>query len=164
MRIGKRGAKFMRLFHIVTASIWFGSVVCLFAVMCTCFFDMDATAFTTVAPYVDAMFDYVALPAALLTVAQGVVYGIAGWGFVRHRWVLLKWIAVAALVVLTGEGTISQMSAALVAAKVGGFVGGFTDGAGALAFTAAQIVVMIAVFALSVYKPALRKGKTATGE
>jgi hypothetical protein len=160
MRLGKRGTKFMRTFHIITASIWQGSVVCLFALMCRCFFGMDAQTFLVVAPQVTSAFPLVVLPAALLTIGQGVIYGISGWGFARHRWVLLKWVAVFALIGLTGAGTITQMFAAIEVARSGGFIGGFADGIGPLSFTAAQVAIMVAATTLSVCKPALRKRGT----
>jgi hypothetical protein len=52
----------------------------------------------------------VVLPAALVCIAQGLIYGIfSKWGFVKCKWILAKWIMVIVVVLCTGMGGIGQM-------------------------------------------------------
>lgn len=39
--------------------------------------------------------DYaIVIPGAILAVATGIIYGIfTKWGFFKHRWITVKWIA-----------------------------------------------------------------------
>ncbi|SHN74587.1 hypothetical protein [Desulfitobacterium chlororespirans] len=155
--------KYLRIFHIITAAIWLGGVVCLSGLAWLCFFHLDERAFLTVAPLIPELYLKVIMPASLLTIVQGLVYGIfTNWGFFKHKWVALKWIAVPLLVACTGIGSIGQIFLTLQKVKSDGFTGGFTDGSMVLLFMAAQVLIMIFMISISVLKPFKKKSAVAS--
>jgi len=149
----QRGMKWLRFFHFLTAGIWFGGVVCIGILAYICFFQLTEDEFLTVIPLVPVLYQRM-MPFALLTVAQGFIYGFfTKWGFFKHKWVLCKWISTVFIVLLTGLGGIVQIHATIVKVKTYGFEGGFADGGLALLFIFLQITLMVAMIALSVFKP-----------
>jgi len=153
----QRGMKWLRLFHILTAGIWFGGVVCIGILAYICFFQLTENEFLTVIPLVPALYQKI-LPFALLTVAQGFIYGFfTKWGFIKHKWVLCKWILTFFIVLLTGLGGIGQIHTVIVKVETFGFEGGFADGGLALLFIFLQITLMAVMIALSVFKPRIGK-------
>jgi len=88
--------KWLRLLHILTASARFGGVVCILSLTYTNFFQLTESEFLTVIPRVPGLYQKVILPFALLTVLQGIIYGLfTNWGFVKYKWILSKWRACA---------------------------------------------------------------------
>jgi amino acid transporter len=62
--------KLLRTFHIITAGVWFGGTVCISVLALICFFSSDQTQFLTLAPIMQALYPYLILPAALLTIRK----------------------------------------------------------------------------------------------
>ena len=154
MKINKKYMKLLRTLHIFSASIWFGATVCIFGIMLKCFFAADEQEFLLLAPLTLTLYQTVVLPFALFTMLQGLIYSIfTNWGFLKHKWVTIKWLSVIVTGCLIGVGSISRMQSAIARAESGNFNGGFTDGYAPLIFTALQILVMIVMIILSVYKP-----------
>jgi uncharacterized membrane protein len=91
-KLKRSGMQWLRLFHIVSISIWFGSVVCIGALAIVSFFQLSETDFLTIAPLIPMLYQKVVLPMALITIIQGIIYGFfSNWGFFKHKWVLFKW-------------------------------------------------------------------------
>ncbi len=155
MKIKNRKAlKWLKLFHILTSSIWFGGVVCIGVLAQICFFAVDESAFLTIAPLLPSLYAKVIMPAALVTIAQGLVYGaFTGWGFFKHKWIVLKWISVITVMLCTGIGAISELYSVIEKVRQAGFSGGFADGGVALSLIAVQIVIMAFMVGISVLKP-----------
>lgn len=87
--------KFLRVFHVLTASIWFGGVVCIGVLTWICYFSLNESAFLVLAPIVPTLYSSIIAPVALLTIAQGIIYGLStDWGFVKHKWIIFKWLSV----------------------------------------------------------------------
>jgi len=69
--------RWLRLIHILTSSIWFGGVACIGVLTWICFFGLNQQEFLTVAPISTSLFDKLILPVALITLAQGIIYGFS---------------------------------------------------------------------------------------
>ncbi|MDR1616785.1 MAG: hypothetical protein LBR98_07225 [Syntrophomonadaceae bacterium] len=152
--------KFLRAFHMVAAGIWFGGVVSIAALAYICFFCADEAGFMALAPNIPVLYSLCIMPAAVLTASQGVVYGFfTGWGFIRHKWVLAKWILTLALIPLTGIGGIGQMFLAIEKVERHGFQGGFADGGAALLSIGLQVLILLSMVVISVYKPKNSKNR-----
>jgi hypothetical protein len=153
--------KWLRLFHILTTSIWFGGVACIGVLTWICFFGLNQQEFLTVAPVSGLLFDKIILPVALITLAQGIIYSIfTNWGFIKHKWILIKWLGLILLVICTGTGSIDNMELVIEKVQTQGFVGGYSDGGIVLMFFLAQVVIMAIMIALSVFKPFGKKEKS----
>lgn len=152
--------QWLRVLHILSMSIWFGAVVCIGSLAFICFFQLSETDFLTIAPLVPELYQKVVMPAAIFTIIQGIVYGLfTNWGFLKHKWVLFKWILVLLIIFCTGWGGIGNMFAVLDHVEKSGFAGGFTDGGMVLLFISLQIIFMIIMIILSVFKPMKRDGQ-----
>ena len=152
--------QWLRLTHIVSISIWFGSVVCIGALAIVSFFQLSETDFLTIAPLIPMLYQKVVLPMALITIIQGIIYGIfTNWGFFKHKWVLFKWCLVPFIALCTGLGTIGQIFSLLDKVETSGYVGGFIDGGLVLLSISLQVLFMLFMFVLSVFKPLKSKQK-----
>jgi len=152
--------QWLRVLHILSVSIWFGSVVCIGGLAALCFFRLSENEFLTIAPYIPELYQGVVLPFAVCTIIQGIVYGIfSNWGFYRHRWVLYKWVLALLTVLCTGVGGIGQLFSVLEKVKASGFTGGLTDGGPVLLFISLQVLFMLVMIVLSVFKPGKRDKK-----
>jgi len=117
----KTTLRWLRVCHMLTAPLWFGGTVAVLA---------GGGA---------ALFPKLILPAALLTVIVGLLYGACTpWGFFRFRWVTAKWVLTLAALLLACLG-------ALWDAAPEGFI----------AF--AQAILLAAGVAVAVLKPGGRK-------
>lgn len=160
MKLNKAGMQWMRVLHVLTSSIWFGSVVCICGLTVICFFQLSKNDFLTIAPLVPELYKKVVMPVAILTIIQGIIFGFfSNWGFFKFKWVLLKWLLVLLIILCTGVGGIGQMYSALAKVEATHFVGGFTDGGLALLFISLQTLFMLIMVVLSVFKPKTFKPK-----
>lgn len=148
------GMKWLRTLHIMSASIWLGSTVCIGVLAVLSFFNPSATDFLITAPLIPELYQKAILPVAILTIIQGLIYGFfTNWGFFKHGWVLAKWILLLLLIPCVGVGTIGQMFSVMENVKTSGFKGGFSDGGLVLLFISLQVLIMVIMIGLSVFKP-----------
>jgi len=162
MRLKKKGLQWLRVLHILSASIWFGSVVCIGGLAAICFFRLSERDFLTIAPMIPELYRSLVLPFAVFTIIQGIVYGVfSDWGFFKHRWVLLKWCLVLFTGLCTGIGGIGQMFSVLDKVNMSGFSGGLADGGQVMLFISLQVLFMLIMIVLSVFKPRKRDKKPA---
>lgn len=146
--------KWLRVLHLITVSIWFGSVVCIFTLALICFFQLNEASFLAVAPLVPVLYKSLVLPVGLLTLIQGLVYGACtNWGFFKYRWIIFKWCLVILTTLCTGLGGIGQIFTVLERLRSVGYVGGWTDGGQFLFYVSLQILFMTIMILLSVFKP-----------
>jgi len=161
VKLSKATMQWMRFLHILSVSIWFGSVVCIFYLAIICFFQLNDNDFLTVAPLIPKLYQRVIMPAAIFTIIQGVIYGLfSNWGFFKYGWLIIKWIFVLLIALCTGLGVISQMFSVLAKAKTADFAGGFADGGLVLLFISLQILLMLTIFVLSIFKQRTFKSTT----
>jgi hypothetical protein len=160
VKLKQKGMKWLRLLHIITASIWFGGVVCIGVLAYICFFQLTESEFLTVVPWVPGLYQKLVLPFAVLTLLEGLIYGLfTNWGFAKHKWILCKWVLAILVALCTGLGGIGQIFSVINKVETTGFSGGFADGGLALLFIHLQIIFMVVMIALSVFKPMKRKQK-----
>ncbi len=153
MKLNKAGMQWMRVLHIFSVSIWFGSVVCIYGYTAICFFYLNENDFLIIATLVPQLYQKVVMPAAIFTIIQGIIYGFfSSWGFFKYKWVLLKWLFVLIIALLTFCG-IGQMFSVLAKVESTHFVGGLSDGGLVLLFISLQILLMLIMIVLSVFKP-----------
>ncbi|HBK54002.1 MAG TPA: hypothetical protein DDZ44_08710 [Syntrophomonas wolfei] len=152
--MNKAGMRWIRILHIFSVSIWFGTVVCILGLVIMCFFQLNKNDFLIIAPLVPKLYQKIVMPAAIFTIIQGIIYGFfSSWGFFKYKWVLLKWIFVLLIILCTGLGGISQMVSVLAKIEATHFLGGFADGGLVLLFVSLQILFMLIMIVLSVFKP-----------
>ena len=136
--------------------------MCIGCLVFMCFFHFNEAEFLAFAPWIPGLYQMAVLPFALLTLAQGFIYGIfTNWGFLKHKWILGKWILVLLVILCTGLGAIGQMLSAIEKVESTGFTGGFADGGLVLLFISVQISCMVIMIMLSVLKPMKRKDRDA---
>lgn len=86
--------------HVASGSIWLGTALCLVAIA---LINRDTPngdelyAINSVLKWLD---DWVVIPAATLSlITGGLLSWLTIWGFVKHYWVITKWIATVTLIV-----------------------------------------------------------------
>lgn len=157
MKLKRKGIQWLRVLHILSASTWFGAVVCIGSLAYVCFFQLSEADFLTIAPLIPELYRRVVMPGAIFTIVQGVIYGsFTNWGFVKYKWVLFKWILALLITFCTGWGGIGNMFSVLNKVEQSGLAGGFTDGGVVLLFISLQIIFMLVMIILSVFKPMKR--------
>ncbi len=146
--------QWMRVLHVLSTSIWLGSVVCILGLAVICFFQLNERDFLIIAPLVPQLYKTVVMPIALFTIIQGIIYGLfSNWSFFKYKWLLLKWIFILLIALCTGLGGIGQMFAVLAKVESTYFIGGWADGGLVLLFVSLQVLFMLIMIVLSVLKP-----------
>ena len=154
--------KWLRTLHIISAGLWFGATVCIGILAAICFFNQSEAEVLIIAPLVPELYRKIILRAALFTILQGLVYGFfTEWGFLRHRWVTLTWVFTILLSPCIGAGAIGQMFSLIDKVKTSGFNGGFYEGGTVLLFISLQILIMVIMIGISVFKPWKKSIKSA---
>jgi len=164
MRIGSNGLKWLRMLHILAASIWFGCTVAILAMFSTCLSPFNAEAFSSIAPLAQHVFEVTIGPASIVILIEGFIYGfITHWGFFKHIWVLLKWILGIAVAVCSVIGFFNQMETIMDKINTPGYTASPGDGSMLMFYTVLQIVILVIMIIISVLKPWMKKsaGKKA---
>jgi len=122
--------RWLRVCHMLTASLWFGGVAATFVLLR--------------AGVSDALLLYprLVLPAAFLTLLEGLIYGMCTpWKFFRFRWIAAKWVIVLAIALCAIAGNLWRAGPEWFS----------------LAVVGAQAVLLAAIMVISVLKPGGRK-------
>ena len=125
------------LVHLFAASVWLGGFAVLFVLTLS---DGAALGLAGLdAPVaIDAFRSQFIVPCIPFLMATAVLYGVlTSWGFAKHNWLVAKWVL--SIVVIVGFALLP-----LSTATVG-----------------AMLVCIVALFALSVFKPGMKKSKKA---
>lgn len=91
-KLGAKGQKWLKCFHIFFACLWVGAAVCLVishagltATDERMLFGIDITR-----KFID---DFVLIPGAMGCLVTGLLYSVlTKWGFFKHNWITAKWI------------------------------------------------------------------------
>ncbi|HZJ84846.1 MAG TPA: hypothetical protein VFD02_04740 [Syntrophomonadaceae bacterium] len=164
-KLKRSSLKCLHLIHIISISIWFGSVISISALSFIVFSQASETIFFTLAPLIPWLYKTIVLPIALFTIIQGIIYGLfTNWGFFKHKWITYKWCLLILVSLSTGMGTIAPIFTLLEKANTHGFVGGFAESGSIPFFLLLQITLLLLMIILSVFKPkktnkALNSGK-----
>ena len=133
-RMAKRTIDLVRLF---AASVWLGGFAVLFVLTLN---DGAALGLSNLdAPVAfDAFRSQFIVPCIPFLMATAVLYGVLTlWGFAKHSWLVAKWVL--SIVVIAGFALLPFSTATV----------------------GAMLVCVIALFALSVFKPGMKKSKKA---
>ena len=153
MKLKSTGLKWLRFLHLISAGIWFGGAVCVGGLAVFCFLSGDPQTLSAGAPFIPKLFANLISYMAIFTLIQGFIYGFfTNWGFFKYRWLLLKWILVVAIIPFTAT-SIMQTGAAIRHANQGMFENAFASGESVLLLIACQIVILLVIMFLSVFKP-----------
>lgn len=86
--------------HVAFGGIWFGTALCMVAIA---FFNRDTASgeqLYAVNSVMKLLDDWVIIPSATLSlITGGLLCWLTIWGFVKHYWIIVKWIATVTLIV-----------------------------------------------------------------
>jgi len=134
--LSPRQVKLVKLTHVVSAAGWLGGTLAgSLALLRVQNLSRDSPTYTdafALLHYIDAA---IFIPAGLLLLATGAIYGaFTRWGFLKHWWIVAKWILTVLVIAL-------------------GFVFYFTG----VTFIVLQATLILGIMGLSVYKPRSRR-------
>jgi hypothetical protein len=93
--------KWLKSFHLLFAAVWLtcGSVMLSFALVTPGLNNADQLYMLNfLTDFIDMR---ILVPAAMLTLLTGLLYGIfTRWGFFIHRWLVYKWIITVSIIVI----------------------------------------------------------------
>ncbi len=163
-RLNKTGTKLLKTLHCMAAGCWIGGGVALVVINLhnpSATLDGMLFGMNTASALADRW--VVIIPGAMACLATGLIYSLfTGWGFLKHRWVLCKWL-LAILCTLVGavwlgawEEEMLELSEHLGNAAL--FDSAYqTVKTKHLLVSAAQILVLLLMVGISVFKPWSRK-------
>lgn len=123
------------LVHLAAASVWLGGFIVLFALSLDGGASLGLTSADTQLT-IEAFRRKLIVPCIPFLMATAVLYGISTpWGFAKHGWLIAKWVLTVAVIV------------------------GFAILPYSTASVGAALACVIALFAISVYKPDKKKAK-----
>ena len=134
-KINRTVKRTIDLVHLFAASIWLGGFAVLFVLILNNGAALGLAGLDTLA-FIDTFRSQFIVPCIPFLMATAVLYGIlTSWGFAKHGWLIAKWIL-----------------------SVVGIVG-FALLPPSVATVGAMFVCVIALFALSIFKPGMKKAK-----
>lgn len=129
----KAGKRILDLIHLLAASLWLGAFCTMFLLMLNNPLPLDFNTEILLVVMVDAIHE-VALLAIPFLMLTGIAYGICThWGFIKYNWVIVKWIGAIAMVVAAALMPYTPLTTGLM------------------------VLVATGLFALSLYKPWMKK-------
>lgn len=147
--------KFVLTTHVSVSVGWIGALAGFLALAVTGLISQDALTVRSAYLAMDTINRFVIVPAALLSLATGIVQTLGTpWGLIRHYWVLFKFLIIvtATFMLLLKTGPIGQMASiaaetALAPADMRGLR------LSILGHAAGGLAVLIWAMALGMYKP-----------
>jgi hypothetical protein len=164
-RLPAGALKALKIAHVVCAQVWLGSVVAVFFYGLHCFNSgLGGPAAAEMVGLIPTLYQRVVLPFGVAMIVQGLVYGLfSQYGFVRLRWIRIKWILMFFVMILTGAGSIHSVLETISKLNAGEITSlAPSDGLQFLAFVAGQIALLCTITAISVLKP--KDGKAGNGK
>lgn len=87
--------------HIASAGIWLGTGLCLVAIAWSNLSSVEANGLHAINRSMKLLDTLVVVPSAIASLITGALLcGLTIWGFTKHYWVIAKWIATVALMVI----------------------------------------------------------------
>jgi len=98
-RLNRSQQRMLKTVHLISAALWLSGVTVM---ACMPLLSQEITVGEALYIY-DRIYHFIDMklvtPAAVLTLATGLVYSIfTGWGFFKHGWLVYKWIVTLVLV------------------------------------------------------------------
>lgn len=86
--------------HIAFGGIWFGTALCMVAIALSNRNTPNGDHLYAINSVLKLLDDWVIIPCATLSlITGGLLCWLTIWGFVKHYWVIVKWIATVTLIV-----------------------------------------------------------------
>ncbi|NMG06205.1 hypothetical protein [Brasilonema sp. UFV-L1] len=87
-------------FHVAFGGIWFGTALCMIAIALSNQNTLNGDELYAVNGVMKLLDDFVIIPSAILSLMTGgLLCWLTIWGFFKHYWVIVKWIATVTLIV-----------------------------------------------------------------
>jgi hypothetical protein len=106
--------------HVAFGGIWFGTALCMIAIALSNRNTPNGDELYAINSVMKLLDDFVIIPSATLSlITGGLLCWLTIWGFFKHYWVIVKWIATVTLIV-TGTiwlGPWTNMMTAISAAE-----------------------------------------------
>lgn len=91
-KIGPKGRKWLKAFHLLFAAMWTGGGVGLLLLFFLLPTD-DGAALYGYNRGMRVIDDFLIIPGAMGCLLTGLIYSIwTGWGFFKHHWITVKWV------------------------------------------------------------------------
>jgi hypothetical protein len=149
--------------HVTSSLGWFGAVAAFLALAITGLTSQDAQLARVAYRAMEVITWFVIVPLAFVSLLTGIVSSLGTkWGLFRYYWVLLKLLitALATLILLVHLQPIERLAAVAATTSVSG--ANLRDAQlNMVVASAAALAVLLALTALSVYKP---RGMTPYGQ
>lgn len=145
--------------HVTFAALWTGTVLSMFLLALRNQHSTNAAVLQALNSAINLLDDYVVIPAAIGSLLTGTLLcWLTVWGFFKHYWVIVKWIATVALIVFgtfwlfpwANAATALSESQRLQALENQLY---HFDAKGVLIGTVVQVVCLVAVIVISLLKP-----------
>jgi uncharacterized membrane protein len=91
-KLGSRGQRWLKCFHLLFVSLWVGGGVAL-TVMMLCLHAERGMARHGMDMAMKLVDDFVIIPGGVGTALTSLIYSIwTPWGWFKHRWITVKWV------------------------------------------------------------------------
>jgi hypothetical protein len=86
--------------HVASGAIWFGTALCMIVIALSNRNTTNGDELYAINSILKRLDDFVIIPSANLSLLTGgLLSWLTIWGFVKHYWVIVKWIATVTLIV-----------------------------------------------------------------
>ncbi len=87
--------------HVASAGIWFGTSLCMVLIALSNRNTTNGDELFAINSVLKLLDDFVIIPSATLSsITGGLLCWLTTWGFAKHYWVIVKWIATVTLIVV----------------------------------------------------------------
>lgn len=145
--------------HVVFAALWTGTVLSMFLLALRNQNSTNADVLRTLNSAINLLDDYVVIPSAIGSLLTGTfLCWLTVWGFFKHYWVIVKWIATVALIVFGTFWLFPWANAATAISEAQRLQALenplYTfDAKGVLIGTVVQVCCLLVIIAISFLKP-----------
>ncbi|BAZ22676.1 hypothetical protein NIES4073_35630 [Kalymmatonema gypsitolerans NIES-4073] len=145
--------------HVAFGGIWFGTALCMIAIALSNRNTPNGDELYAINSVMKLLDDFVIIPSATLSlITGGLLCWLTIWGFFKHYWVIVKWIATVALIV-TGTIWLGPWTNAITAISAAERIQALQnplyvfDQNGVLVGAIIQTSCVLAIIGISVLKP-----------
>lgn len=160
IRMSPKGLKWLKGFHLVAVACWIGGALSLLALYFLKAGVADGGELYGINRSIHHVdMNIVVLPGAIGSLATGLAYSLfSNWGFFRHRWITVKWIATLSAIIF-GTFWLGPWETAMM--EISGRIGiaALQDSAYLrnqylnFFFGSLQVAVLIVLVFVSIFKP-----------
>jgi hypothetical protein len=156
--------------HVAFAALWTGTVSSMSLLALRNQHSADAAVLQALNSAINLLDDYVVIPAAIGSLLTGTfLCWLTIWGFFKHYWVIVKWIATVVLIVFgtfwlfpwANTATAISKAQSLQALKNPLYT---FDARGVLIGTVVQVSTLVVIIAISLLKPWGRRTMNKHGQ